>query len=242
VGEVDTRAAPLPHGPVLTDGAARALDVVRWLLVGALLVDLVLGLVTVPRQADLGELQRDLAAGRVESLSVVTPSDLRSTRVLAGWPPPSDNETSVLWRVGSLGYRNADLPGDATPDQLPDVVAEADSTIPDAVGHDLPLRWPGLGAAVLLILLLTLAAGRQTRRATRWACFWIALMPLSAGLFWLLLREAPWSRAARVLPVPAPHRFQPGDTRLTGGHALGWLVLACLVGQFVLYSLGQRPW
>ncbi len=243
MSDIGVRAAPRDDALVLTDWAARTVDVVRWVLVGLLVLDVLLGLLTLPRPATLGELQRDLAAGRVQSVSIVAPTDLRSTHVLSGWLPGSDsNGTSVLWRVGDLGYRIAPLPGSSATDPRRDVVTEAVAATPDTVGRQLPLRWPGLAAVVLLALVLAIPVAPQPRRVTKWALFWLLLMPLNGGLLWLLLREAPWSPAARVLPVPAPHRFQPGDRRLTGGKAFIYLLLACFLGQAVSAALAQHTW
>ncbi len=241
MSEADTRAAPRPEGPVLTDWAARSLDAVRWVAIVVLVADVLLGLLTIPRDSTLGELRRDLADDRVQSLSVVAPTDLRTTHVLAGWLPSNDDDIRVLWRVGELGYRVAVLPG-ASADARRDVVDEAMSATPDAVGHDLLLRWSGAGTAVLVVLVLVLMLGPQPRRATKWALFWLVLMPLNAGMIWALLREAPWSSAARAWPAPAPHRFQPGDRRHTGGASFVWLLLACLLGQIVLHGLAQHTW
>jgi hypothetical protein len=234
MGELDTRAA-LADAPVLTDWAARALDVIRWIALLVLVADVLLGLLSIPRDATLGELRRDLADGRVRSVSIVDPEMLRSTYVVTGHHPGSaDTRSVVLWRVGTLGYRVADLPLD--PSRTPSLRGLNPST------DDLPMRWSGAGTAVLVLLVLVVMLAPQPRRTTKWALFWLLLMPLNAGMIWALLREAPWSPAARALPVPAPHRFQPADRRRTGGVTFVWLLVACLVGQLVLHTLAQHTW
>jgi hypothetical protein len=222
-------------GPVLTDWAARVVDVVRWVAVAVLVADVLVGLVTIPRDSSLDEFQRDLAGGRVRSASVVDPGTLRSTYVLTGHHPGNaDPASAVLWRAGAVGYRLADLPRDGSTPRL---------TLGQAPARDdLLQRWSGASTVVLVVLVLVLMLGPQPRRVTKWALFWWFLTPLNAGLIWALVREAPWAPAARALPVPAPHRFQPDDRRFTGGLAFLLMLLATTIGQLVLQSLAQHTW
>ena len=221
--------------PVLSDWAARVVDWVRWVAVAVLVADVLLGLLTVPRDSSLHQLRSDLADGTVRSVSVVDPGMLRSTSVLTGRYPGDDgNGSAVLWRVGTLGYRIADLPSDAS------AIPALDQLEPTR--HDLLQRGSGTATVVLLGVVLVVMLGPQPRRTTKWALFWLCLLPLNAGLLWALLREAPWSPAARALPVPAPHRFQPGDRRLAGGKAFVYLLVAGVVGQLVLHTLAQHTW
>lgn len=71
-----------------------------------------------------------------------------------------------------------------------------------------------------LVLVLVLIGAPQPRRATKWAWFWLLLIPGGLGLLAWLALEAPWSSRANRRPEPLPHRWQPEDTRLTGGRSL----------------------
>ena len=62
--------------PVLSDWA-RVVDWVRWVAVAVLVADVLLGLLTVPRDSSLQQLRSDLAEGKVRSASVVDPGMLR---------------------------------------------------------------------------------------------------------------------------------------------------------------------
>jgi hypothetical protein len=239
VTEVDTREAPRPDprtgGAVLTDGAARVVDVVRWVLVAVLIADVLCGLLTVPRDATLSDYRRDLADGRVRSVSVLDAGSLRSGAVLTGHHPGGgEPEPVLLWRVGPLGYRVAHLPQGGS--DLPRTSGLADSQ------RDLLMHWDRAGTAVLVVLVLVVVLGPQPRRMTKWALFWALLLPLNLGMIWALRREAPWSPEARAWPEPAPHRWQPADRRRTGGETFVWLLLAAVAGKVVLSSLQQHTW
>jgi hypothetical protein len=95
-------------------------------------------------------------------------------------------------------------------------------------------------AVVFMILLATLIMGGQPRRATKWASFWLLLLPLNAGMILTLIREAPWSRRARELPEPLPHKLQPADERTTGGRAFLLVLLACALVQGLAALVARR--
>lgn len=81
-----------------------------------------------------------------------------------------------------------------------------------------------------LLLVLVLIGAPQPRRATKWAWFWLILIPGGVGQLAWLAMEAPWSSGSNRRPEPLPHPRQPEDTRLTGGRAL---VLAGVLGLAV---------
>jgi hypothetical protein len=81
-----------------------------------------------------------------------------------------------------------------------------------------------------LVMLFVLITGPQPRRATKWANFWLFLLPGGVGLLWALAREAPWSRSESDLPEPPPGPL-PG--RWSGGWAfLAVLLLSQVVANF----------
>ena len=244
----------------------RAIQAVRWLLVGMLLVDVALGVVTHQRHASLDELGKDLSSGRVEFLALTDADQLRHGQWVFQVSLGSDPEAGpvVLWRTGVAGYKVAELgagepflpaqygiqvPGDATgtsqaesPDgsegmdddtdaaQSRDAVraaAEATGVTVSEPWGDRLLRWEWLGAAASLVVLVMLVTGPQPRRATKWAWFWLYLLPAHAGLLYALAREAPWSATVHRTPEPLPHREMVADIRFTGGKAF---LIVLLVG------------
>jgi hypothetical protein len=225
--------------PEYTGGWARAVDVIRWMLVAVLTLDLLAGLVAMPRTSSLAGLRQDLQAGRVRSVTFVEGTELRAMRLVRGGLIRDRSTSIVLWRTGALTYRTApmDAAGDGSGTGQDDttaavrtrVAAEAHSAgvpVRSDPGVDLLLRWPQTAFLVFLVVLLTMLRAGQPRRATRWATFWLLLLPLNAGLILTLVREAPWSSRARAMPEPLPHRMEPNDRRTTGGHALLLMLIA----------------
>jgi hypothetical protein len=229
------------------DARARFVEVFRWLLVAVLLLDLIAGLITLPHASSLADLQRELRAGHVRSLTFVDGNSLRAMQLVRGGLAVSDNGEMVVWRTGTVSYKSApmDLGTDfGTPAGNDDtsaalrkrIVAVADEAhVPVRSNSDQELlgHWRLTVILVYLILLVTLIQGRQPRRATKWATFWLFLLPLNAGMFLTLLREAPWSRRAREMPEPLPHKLQRvnGEARTTGGHAFMFTLVAGAVVQ-----------
>ena len=111
------------------------------------------------------------------------------------------------------------------------------------------LNWP-LGAVTIAGFFL-LVMGTQPRRRTKWATFWYLLIPLGAGLAWVVARDAPWSEQMNDVPEPAPRQrgeIRPGLVRTGGGRAFWFAWAASLVlavGVFGLVSwvpgFGARP-
>jgi len=76
------------------------------------------------------------------------------------------------------------------------------------------------------IVAAMVVVGPQPRCATRWASFWRVLMPLNAGAWSILLREAPWNLRTSAEPQPLPHGRLAADPRPTGGQAFLCFVLS----------------
>jgi hypothetical protein len=237
-------AQPLPE---YTDGYARFVEVGRWLLVAVLLVDTVIGLIVRPHPSTLADLRHDLATGSARSVSFDDDANLTATSVDGIHLGDSENESSVRWRTGLVSYRSADLHRDAASGEFKPALAVQNRQITEAARQhgvpvhlsatDLLLRWPDVGFQVLLLLVIVLLLGGQTRLATRWATFWLLLTPLHIGMLRTLVQEAPWSPAARASPEPLPHRKQPEDSRLSGGPAFLVMLLTFVAVQLVLTGL-----
>jgi hypothetical protein len=234
--------------PEYTDGYARIVEVVRWLLVAVLVVDCVIGLIVRPHPSTLADLRHDLATGSARSVSFDDSGALPAASVDGVRLGDSENESwSVRWRTGLVSYRSADLHRDAGSGEFKPAVAVQNRQITEAArkngvavhwpATDLLLRWPHVGFPVLLLLVIVLLLGGQTRLATRWATFWLLLTPLHIGMLRTLVQEAPWSPAARASPEPLPHRKQPDDRRLSGGPAFLVMLLTYVAVQLVLTGL-----
>jgi hypothetical protein len=237
--------------PEYTDGWARIVDVLRWFLVALLVADAAAGLVTQPRQSVVSDLQQDLAAGKVRSITFADHDELRPLALSEGRFHSADVGPLVLWRVGAVDYRVANLrnsgpfliggdnplPGEAGLQSQIFRLARAQNVPVHSGGHDLLLRFPQVGMLVFLLLLVVLLRGAQPRRATRWATFWLLLTPMNLGMLRTLVLEAPWSAAMRRWPEPPPHRLMPIDARMTGGAAFLIMLLSYIPVQLALAGL-----
>lgn len=233
------------------DGTATALGLLlgralRVVVAVALLGGLLGAALGAARQSSLGEFAADLDGGRVTEI------EFADTSTYLPGLDREGAETVVRWRPAGAGWRTARL--DPTfadgpygvdldredPDGSvvtgPDVdgIARSETVIRARAaaagvpvvdrGPDAAHRLVRISTIVSLLLVLVLIGGPQPRRATKWAWFWLMLVPGGVTqLAWVAL-EAPWSSRANRRPEPLPHRDQPGDTRLTGG----WAFLLCL--------------
>jgi hypothetical protein len=249
--------APNARGaPDYTDGWSRVVDVIRWLLVAVLVVDVAAGLVAQPRESFLHDLHHELTAGTVRSVTFVEHDDLRFLILSTGRFRSDEIGPAVLWRVGPVDYRIANLRngspfllsgGDSQPgeDQLRRQISRVagEHGVPvHSGGRDLLLRFPQTGSAVCLLLLVVLLFGGQPRLATRWATFWLLLTPMNIGMVRTLVREAPWSAEMRAWPEPPPHRWMPHDQRLTGGRAFILMLLSYFAVDVALAVLESLRW
>jgi hypothetical protein len=212
---------------------------------------------TAARREPLTALGDDLSAGRVSEVSFDDggPPHLQWGR--------DDPGARVRWKVVGSGWRVASLSGASAgalgpaggfvtssgtigPDGVvvDDVGADPDGQavrrrveaagIPIATtAPQVPQLLGGLSALAGVLLILVMIGAPQPRRATKWAWFWLLLVPGGlTQLAWLAV-EAPWSERANRQPEPLPHKVQPADGRLTGGRAfLVSVLLSVLIGWF----------
>jgi hypothetical protein len=89
---------------------------------------------------------------------------------------------------------------------------------------------------VQVAAFLLLVVGSQPRRFTKWGQFWLLGLPAGAGLFWWVLRDAPFDPGMRSLPEPAPHaQVQISDDVVRRGGRQGFVAL--LIGSLVLSAV-----
>lgn len=204
------------------DRTRRALAV-GWLLLAVTIV------VVGERPVSLGQLEGELASGRVDTV-----------RVAGGLPAGAQGFSTqeVRYREGGLARwlelwqvsPGVDAPGDSLGDG-----DRLETVVTSDLGADLARRHPGVvvvreeppgsfgtvgswrvpvwvsGSAIVwsLAVLCLLLAGPQPSRATRWAWFWLLSTPVGALAFLVLAGPTP--------PLPTPRE---GARRLTGGWAL----------------------
>jgi hypothetical protein len=194
------------------------------------------------RRANADDFTEDLAAGDVESFSV-GPTDL----IQPGWQfscgAGTANEQSPVaaWTTGPWPWQRFSF----STNELSGGQREARKLVEDAglEATNPGTNWVALGAfAAFLVVVAAIAYGPQPRRFTKWGAFWMATLPLGVGQVWLLVAEAPWSRAASATAEPLPHRRQvqtpEGDSRRT------WFVpflAAVFTGSVVTSLLHQLP-
>lgn len=165
------------------------------------------------RSVPPAQLTADLDAGRVVEVTF-TESNAYVPGLVRG-----ANIPVVRWKVVGSGWRTADLTADAAGAQVQDRVQTAG--VPISAGSDRAARLlVSLAILTGMVLVLVLLGSPQPRRATKWAWFWLLLVPGGLGQLAWLAFEAPWSTAANRRPEPWPHQQQTHDTRLTGGRAL----------------------
>jgi hypothetical protein len=252
-----TALAPtMREAPVYTDGWARLVNIVRWLLVAVLVLDAAAGLLAQPRRSELADLHDDLAAGKVRSIAFVDYDQVRYFRLTYGAFRPEDDGPVVLWRVGAVDYRVAQLRNsppfigaedgtEPVDNQLQSQISRAARTqhVPIQAGvPDLLFRFPQVGLFVFLLLLLVMLRGGQPRLATRWATFWLLLSPMNIGMLRILIREAPWSPEMRAWPEPSPHRLMPDDRRLTGGGGFVQMLFCYISVGLAVTALAALRW
>lgn len=101
-------AVQLPNAPATpdyTDGWSRVVDVIRWLLVAVLVLDVAAGLVAQPRESFLDHLHHDLTTGNVRSITFADRNDVRFLILSTGRFHSEEIGPVVLWRVGPVDYR-----------------------------------------------------------------------------------------------------------------------------------------
>lgn len=216
VGELE-QAVPQAGRPV------QRADRLRWLLLPACLVLVLLTVTTGVRSSSFGSLLSALDDGRVHAVQV-TPG--------LGPDTSGCSVQQIRWREGLWQHRTevvVHTPGDAsscdgsTAVHAKDVVPQLRQVQPglhvERVGYDLrggfsifgwhTPQWVGLAALGWWFAAVTLlAAGPAPWRATRWAWFWVMTNPLGVVAFALL---------AGPTPPLAPHaRARPWTHRRVG--------------------------
>jgi hypothetical protein len=193
--------------------------------------------------SSLPVLSEDLASGRVAEIVFAQSSDFAPPTLRTGDPHPV-----VRWKIVGSGWRVASAgEGQISPDPS-QTVGSVDAVENDirhqaeAAGVPVSLSGPRPPRLLIpialvgqLVLVLVLIGSPQPRYATKWAWFWILLLPGGLGhLAWISV-EAPWSSRANRRPEPLPHSRQSDDRRLTGGRAL---VISAVVGVLVSVLAG----
>jgi hypothetical protein len=191
----------------------------------------------------LSALSDDLNAGRVAEVvfadsSSFSPPTLRD----------ADSHPVVRWKLVGGGWRVASAgEGSISPDPSQSVgsvdiaenavrrQAEAAGVPVSLSGPVAPRRLIQAAMVVEVLLVLVLIGSPQPRYATKWAWFWVLLLPGGLGHLAWIAAEAPWSSRANRRPEPLPHGTQPDDRRLTGGRAL---VISTVLGILVAILAG----
>ena len=201
----------------------------RWGVLGAFLVSLLLVPFLGERQGRLSNLERDIASGRVSEVGIS-----------GEWMEGGTFTQGIHWRDGLVrryvevvsGNNRGVSPGAPRTgtesaesylrQQNPDLVIRRAPDLSDygiIYGWDhLPLWLSAVYPLMMVAVLVDVIAGPQPLRATRWAWFWLWIAPMGAPLFLLL------SRPASFLPTPPP-----GARRLTGGYAFLLVLVLSLI-------------
>jgi hypothetical protein len=212
------------------------MQVIRWLLLLAIVGGSTFALLTSYRAVGAADYRAALASGDVTSVSLGAP-DGPALRLELNVGSQSNDADRVAWTTGPLPWQRFST-DDVQTTKAYRLAQEAG--VPVAT-PDTP--WWLLATAIAYLLVLgTVLFGPQPRRFTRWAAFWWVTMPLGVGAVWLLVREAPWSRTASAMPELLPHGKQKltaeGDPRFTGGLAF---LVTVLVGT-VVDMAGSSIW
>jgi len=114
---------------------------------------------------------------------------------------------------------------------------------------DLPfdhLKWLSLLVTILMVGLLL--NGPQPRRMTKWGTFWAYTYPLNVGIFYAVLRDAPWNARMTLLPEPGPgvtgvvaDPVTGEVTRRRGGWMM-FIVFALLTNLVISLALLALSW
>lgn len=227
--------------------------VIRGLAAAGILLNVTYGLFLRTSDATLNHLLADIRAGLVTDIAYVSDSDF-GLKLLGPSEAYSDGDW-VVWRTvdGSRhAFQDTPVLDSRERDPALEDVERSDGTnaVHELINRELarqrsPLTLhhgtvvPGWLTIWLTgawaVVLATLVAGPQPRLVTKWAWFWLLMLPFGLGLLGLLALEAPWSRRASARPEPQPHAEQAkqpgGDRRLTGGRAF---LVALVLGPLVL--------
>lgn len=193
--------------------------------------------------SNLSVLGADLNAGQVAEVVFADSSD---------YSPPTlrdaDTHPVVRWKLVGSGWRMASAGDGSLSPGLSEGVGSVDVAENDVrrqaaaagvpvsqSGPATPRRLIRAAAVVEVLLVLVLIGSPQPRYGTKWAWFWMLLLPGGLGHLAWIAAEAPWSSRANRRPEPLPHSQQPSDRRLTGGRAL---VLSGVLGVLIAILAG----
>lgn len=226
----DTTAAPELRRP----GAGHVTQVVRWLLVLAIVGGTLLAVLALYRPADADDYRAALASGDVTSVAIGS-ADF-SLRLELSIGVQSDALDGVMWTTGPWPWQR--FATDDLQNQKAYRLAQAAGVPVSTSGTS---WWLLATGAAYVLVLGTVLFGPQPRRFTRWAAFWWTTLPLGVGMLWLLAREVPWSRTASETPELLPHAQQKltadGDPRITGGPAFLVTLLVGTAAKVVVPSV-----
>ncbi len=221
---------------MVTDSAPASASGGRWGRV--FLLTMVLGWVAwavlawwaAPRESDVGQLARDVAAGRV--VTVQRGDGWQRPGAFWGATPnlrPGPRGPTLAWSLpdGRIRYADVGVPlGDPqpTPDGPDGRLARVAETWPStsAPAHRIAAAAEVLAAVVVLGWLAVLVVGPDPVVGTRWFWFWLGSLPFGVGVLAWLYRER-W-RA----PYPRSGAGSPAVARRSGWVGLGWTLLASL--------------
>lgn len=217
----------------------KVVQVVRFAVLGVVVVTTAAALWGSYRQASSEDFTEDLAAGEVESYTG-GPTDL----IEPGWRfsctvgAVDEQSPMTVWTTGPwpwqrFGFSTNELRGgQGRALRLGEAAGLEATPLPGT-------NWVAIGAFLAFLLVVaTIVSGPQPRRFTKWGAFWMATLPLGVGQVWLLVAEAPWSRAASATDELLPHRQQAqtaqGDRRMTWVLPFVWSVVGGLVVNLLL--------
>jgi hypothetical protein len=138
--------------------------------------------------------------------------------------------------VSSASAEETDQPSDEQ-SVVRRVIRDQAANDPPTIRTNASVEWLSQAMGItFLALLVVLITGWQPRRSTKWAAFWLLLLPGGLGMLWILVREAPWSRQMAALPEPATGLWSPG--RWTGG----WTFIAVALLSNLVLDLPDVVW
>ncbi|WP_144082820.1 MULTISPECIES: hypothetical protein [unclassified Micromonospora] len=180
-----------------------------------------------PRESDVGQLGRDVAAGRV--VTVQRGDGWQRPGAFWGTTPnlrPGPRGPTLAWSLpdGRIRYADVGVPlGDPepTPDGTDGRLARVAEAWPStsAPAHRIAAAAEVLAAAVTLGWLAMLVVGPDPVVGTRWFWFWLGSLPFGLGVLAWLHRER-WRPSRRHGSTP------PAVARRSGWVGLGWSLLA----------------
>ncbi len=235
----------------------RWVPVLRALLLTVVGLGVLSWILLTPRAGSAQDFLQDLRAGDVRSYQFTSMEDAVPYPGLFVDDNGSDSDPHLVWCSATYDCHRVDASDVAFLDDMAVSSASAEETdqpsdeqsvvrrvIRDQAANDPPtirtnasVEWLSQAMGItFLALLVVLITGWQPRRSTKWAAFWLLLLPGGLGMLWILVREAPWSRQMAALPEPATGLWSPG--RWTGG----WTFIAVALLSNLVLNLPDVVW